>query len=178
MQLNSGGRPDRPSPGISQALAFFGRPIGVLAHPVLPGERFAEESSSDGHPYSIDIAYGLETDKVVVRTIRQLPATQRIQPIHNLLGALASFAANAQMTRENRFGPEFINEHLARAGQVDAVDTEISVAGRMLPARVLRVDSYQAIDVKYEQEIIVCLARAGAIDEISLDILSPASTFG
>jgi len=72
VEFSAGGRP-LPASGIPQAIEHFRRPVARLVQPVLAGERVGEESSTDGHPTSLDLAYDNDPYRVVVRTIRQMP---------------------------------------------------------------------------------------------------------
>jgi hypothetical protein len=173
MNLSSGGPADRPAPGIPQAVASFGRPVAVLIRPDLPGERLAQEAFTNGVPTSIDIAYGAGEATIVVRTIRRSPGEPEVQPVPSLAGALASFAANAQATAPGRLGPETVLRYLSEASSVSPEDHEVSLAGAVTPARLLRIAAYEALDARHEEETVVCLGPAGTLRDVVLDVLTP-----
>jgi hypothetical protein len=179
MELNPGGRPDRPPLGIQQAIQSFGRPVGVLVHPDLGPPRLAGEESVDGHPWAVDLGYGEELQEVRVRTVRKLPATVRMRPVHLLAEALTNFAANAEMARMDRGerpglpGPAIFREYASRADEASTEDTEVTVGATIQPARVLRVDGYAALEVLHGDDVIVCLAPTGVIPHVTLDLISP-----
>jgi hypothetical protein len=175
MHLSSGGRPDRPALGIPRAVAAFGRPVAVLIRPDLPGERLAEEASTNGIPTSIDIAYGDGDATIVVRTIRRSPAEPGMQPVASLAGALASFAANAQATAPGRLGPETVLRFLAEASSAAPEDHEVLLAGARTTARLLRIASYEALDARHEDETVVCLGPSGALRDVVLDVVAPGA---
>jgi hypothetical protein len=178
MELNSGGRPDRPAPGIQQAIESFGQPIGVLVRPALGSPRLAGEESVDGHPWAVDLGYGDEAREVRIRTVRKLPATVRIRPVHLLAEALVNFAANAEMARMDRGerpnlpGPAIFREYASRAAETSTEDIEVTVGAAVQPARILRVEGYAALEVLHGDNVIVCLAPTSVISDVALDVIS------
>jgi hypothetical protein len=143
----------------------------VLVHPALPGERLLETASANGHMSSVAVAYDSDSGLAVVRTIRRAPPGQRVWPVHDLPGALASFAANAQMVHSYVNGAELVAEFLRQAEAATADEVDVVVAGTPARGRVLRISAYAAVDVRHEQETLVFLGATDLVGDVALDIV-------
>ncbi|MFC8448949.1 hypothetical protein [Kitasatospora sp. NPDC057223] len=88
--------PHHPAgPDWERTLHEFGRPVAVLAHPHPGWKALHGRQASDGFLTDVDVQYHQDgRHRLLVRTVRPVPADARVMPVFTLDGFLRTYVAN------------------------------------------------------------------------------------
>jgi hypothetical protein len=159
----------------------FGRPVGIVAHPVHLGPTVAGASAADDQLVEIRLSCGpLHAPEARILTRRSLPdesATDSVAvsvavsaavedvPESRLKLELANFA--------NRASERTFNSRMRALESMVPEAIDVLLSGRPVPARRLRFEGVEAIGFQHETETIIYCGHEDLTDTIRFDIHRP-----
>jgi hypothetical protein len=162
----------------AEDLQRFGRPVGIITRPVLPGPWGVQRSAFNDLPYAIGFSYG-STGRPDARigTHYAIPGQDQPDP-GPLWMELANFATRrtAPQTRERDIAVAWRRDtfsrhrHALEAAPGETV--EVLLCGNPIIATRLSLDGLEVIEIHHDDATIVCCGAEGLAEIARLDYLT------
>jgi hypothetical protein len=165
----------------------FGRPVGIVAHPVRLGPTVAGASAADDRLVEIRLSYGpLHAPEARILTRRSLPDESATDSAAVSAAVAVSAAASAAVedVPESRLRLELANfanraSEQAFSSRMRALESmapeaiDVLLSGRPVPARRLRYEGVEAIGFQHETETVIYCGLEDLTDTVHFDIHWP-----
>jgi hypothetical protein len=154
----------------------FGRPIGIITHPVHLGPVVQGGARFNDQPIAIRLAYGpIRQPVALMITQRPLPgesasASQLPLELANFVTSHGAVDRPAMDPDPDLTPPQVFADRMHAAEALTAEDIYIDLGSRRVPASRLRLDGFEAIEFHHGTETIVYCGFQHRSDVVRFDV--------